>query len=132
MSDEAIITLYSGMCHMDPRVELTDEQSLMIRVKLASLCEPFTGKRLYGTGVLGPDNYMVILKDLEMVVYLTVHGCVTLTQNMTVDEYQDTAHLHEYLSDILSPALQKHVEDYQAQQDAYYENMFRIPKKEKV
>lgn len=130
----AEILMYSGMCHLDPRTELTDEQANVVRAKFAQLTEPFSGKRYYGTGVLSSTSYMVCLPE-SRTIYVQDNGYVYMigeVYNPDDTGLQDTAGLHHYLKELLMPALIKHGEDMQKEWDAYNEKMFGISKEEKV
>jgi hypothetical protein len=120
----AEITMYSGMCHLDPQVELTEEQSIEIENKLAQLKDPFTGQRYYGTGVLSPTSYMVVFPE-NIIVNVSDRGHVRISTEVSDVEYQDTVELHAYLKELLAPALAKHQDDAKKAMDEYYEKMLR-------
>ena len=129
----AEILMYSGACHLDPRVELTEEQFIKIEKMMTDLSEPFTGTPYYGTGVLSATSYMVVFPE-NSGIYVFDNGKVDIYTNVYGEEksYQDTVGLHEYLKELLMPALIKHGEDMQKELDAYNEKMFGISKEEKV
>ncbi len=131
MKPYAEITMYSGACHLDPRVELTEEQCIVLEDKIFNLEKPFTGNPLYGTGVLGPESYMVVFPE-DIVVYVTKNGAVRILTIIGDYVFQDTTHLHAYLSDLLAPALIQHVEDAKKMWEEHNEKMFRISNEEKI
>lgn len=128
----AEITMYSGMCHMDPRTEITQEQATEIIERLAKCTEPY--ETHWGMG-LSPENYMVVYPE-GWHVYVNSKGGVRIIMELLDDvldkQVKDTENIHDYLSDILAPALLKHVEDYKKMADEYNEKMFGVPPEEKV
>lgn len=117
----AEITMYSGMCHLDPRIEITEEQSIVIEEKLQQLKEPFIGKKYYGTGVLSSTSYMVLFPE-NIGVYVHDNGYVHIvTEIYNPDDtgFQDTVGLHEYLKELLNPALEQHQEDMKKMWEDY-------------
>lgn len=129
----AEILMYSGMCHLDPRVELTEEQFIIIEKMMTDLSEPFPGKEYYGTGVLSATSYMVVFPE-NSGIYVFDNGKVNIHTSVYGEDknYQDTVGLHAYLKELLAPALAKHYEDSKKEWEAYNEKMFGIPPEEKI
>lgn len=118
----AEITMYSGMCHLDPRTEITEEQSIEMEDMLDKLTEPFDGQRYYGTGVLSPTSYMVVFPE-NIVIYVSDRGLIQILTQISSVEYQDTVGLHAYLEKLLAPALAQHQEDAKKMWEEYNEKL---------
>lgn len=124
------VCMYSGMCHLDPRVELTEEQSQKLLEMVRGADEPASLDR-FGTGVLGPDAFAVsfiqfdrdnLFTPLDVDQYpdiITLYsypGIMGLwrKEDGTYGDmkwYKDSFGAHDFLTELAAPAIAKHHTD---------------------
>lgn len=139
------VCMYSGMCHWDPRCEITPEQEQILMEKISKLHKKAEANR-FGTGCLGADSFSVawgvieikedgftfvedyeeFLKGLSITGLHAYPGRIRVYTNVNdtyqIDMYEDTENIHQFLAEIAEPAIQTHreqaekrMQDYMAQ-----------------
>lgn len=151
------VCMYSGMCHFDPQVILTQEQSDILLAKISSL-NKHGKKNRFGTGVLGRDAFIVSFNAMDNffeqqkyetdltkcphVFRITCHpGVIQVTMNTNPTEemwwkeyiFEDTENIHDFLSELAEPAIATHIEDAQKRMDDHWASLgFGVKKDENL
>lgn len=117
--------MYSGM--PNPERELTEEEANIVEELVSKLEIPYTGSFHPNMGFTG----FGVSNEDWWVNSNFLYWC-SVWKNGELKHYEDTVGLIEYLEEILTPMVEKHYEDMQKVMADYYENMFRVPEKEKI
>lgn len=101
-----IINLYSGMCHLNPEVEISEEDTTTLKQKISELIIPTDNIRHW----MGPDQLIVYLGDNTS---LFVNGGKVAIHRATpplVEEFEDSVGITVLLSKYAAEAMAKHAE----------------------
>jgi len=125
------ICLYSGICHLDPKSNISDEDTEILKNMLESLSEVLEEKPHQW---LGPNQYLVHLNNEDKEYFYCQPGSVTKYKVGSEDfvSYKDTAGIFIFLATYSATAMVNHQEEMKTQWDKYNEEMLRISKQEKV
>lgn len=118
------VCMYSGMCHLDPKTELSDEDTQILRDKTLALKEkperdPYP--RLGRTDQLSVTFYV---SEGEKLVYLLSYvGTVSVYWNNDElpEHFKDTENINGFLQTRAAQAIQHH-----------YEDMLRLTQQEEI
>lgn len=132
--------MYSGMCHLDPQTNLSEEQTKTLRDKVFALKEkpkrepfPRLGKTISVRFESGNEKVVAILSypaytDLGMPAAVMVYW----NSNELAEPFVDTENINEFLCDLAKPAIEKHYEDMKEMWLKHNENLLREPEKEEA
>jgi hypothetical protein len=117
--------MYSGM--PNPERELTEEESNKVKELVSQLKVPYIGPK---HSKLGFTGFIISYKEENWCVIsnFTCWCIVWSDQDQELKYYEDTVGLIGYLEEILTPMVDKHLQDMQQVMTNYYEEMFRVPK----
>jgi hypothetical protein len=140
------VCMYSGMCHIDPRCEVTTEQERTLVEKVKKLHKTAVPNR-FGTGVLGQDNfcvvwgvieisqdnmklvdnYMELSKQFDIVMVRALPGRITVDKNVDgkyqSEMFEDTEDIHSLLANLAAPAIADHHEWCRKEMEAYQKSI---------
>lgn len=138
------VCMYSGICHRDPRCEITPEQEKILMEKLSKLHKPATADR-FGTGTLGADSFMVLWGVLEIEedgftfdnecaptqfkysMIRSLPGRITIisSENGLLNHtlYEDTEAIHSFLTDLATPAIQAHYKKSNEEMQGFWDHL---------
>lgn len=134
------VCLYSGMCHLDPKCDLSDEDTKILRDKIFALKEkpkrepfPRLGKTISVRFESEKSKVVAILSypeytDLGMPAAVLVYW----NSNELAEPFVDTENINDFLHELAKPAILQHQEDMKKEWEKNYEDLLGIPEKEKI